>query len=272
MTFARVRRDEAWVDAVPIAGSELAALDGNLTGAINGNDGSTHAPTAPIQVAGSGGMAAGLWVLSGGASVQLDELGSTPSRVVLADGDFPVLGPQHPGRARKLATQLAPGWSNGDFQDAGFAEFPGARGTFGPLAVHDQARVTDIVVTFQVVDFHAAVPDMPRFRLFSMDAGGRLTQLLANASVGGWLPYSPKPTDPTLWGPDGYTQDALKMHYFRGTAVDGAVIDAQRCSYWLEIIDESGPNAKSGYPAVAGGNFYMFATLSFVDILDLRPG
>ena len=251
---------------------EFARIDANLSAAINGDDGSTHAPSSPVALGGAGAMATGVWVLSGSASIIVDEGATVPSQVVFGDSDYPTLLPGHPGRLRKLSMPLVGNLSNGDFD--GSSRFPGARAVF-PLDVHHGARFVSVTVAFEVTNGHGPVPDLPRFRVFALDVRGVSTSLLVGAPPSGFLPYSPRPPDPTpggksTWGPDGYLQDGVFIHYFVGTIVPNIVVDVERFTYWIDIIDESGPYANSGYPGLSG-NAYFSAVTAFEDIADLRP-
>jgi len=239
-----------------ILNTELEQIDGQLTGAINGDDGSTHSPAFPLEIQGAGMPITGLTTIARGGTLQCH---SNPT-IRCEANDFPEFGvgnqfathqylqPCSDFRGVPYNSQWRVRREDGGLQaiSASFdlSDGNGQRPSFGymRLRCHDGATLTSVVVTFRVVAPHAQLPTtMPALAVVRFDAAGNyqgsLTSLAASGNALGIVSV-PSPASAAAWA-SGATQTIEIVCDQNNT------IDISQYSYKLQILEEQG---LTGYP------------------------
>ncbi|HEY1692251.1 MAG TPA: hypothetical protein VGG39_08815 [Polyangiaceae bacterium] len=237
-----------------ILASELAALDANQQAALNGVDGSTHAPTAAIVIGGAGLHVTGPLKIARGGTFTVTAAGG----IVLAAGNVPQYGPRHQGRTATDVHALVGGRParNGTWRvrhaDCGvqavaptmdFSDGAGpqvARWAV-PLRVRDAATITSLTVALRVGAPHATLPTkMPGVRLLRFPSSGipqPMTSIASGADPSGFV-YVPQPASAASWT----GQQTLAVPVDQNN-----VVDIGNYTYALEIIEEQW-SQWPGYP------------------------
>ena len=239
-----------------IMNTELAQLDAQLAGSINGDDGSAHAPPVQVEIDGNGMSVTGPTVVQQGATLVAD---SNPT-IYLQQNDFPkfVNGNKfgtHPFMQPCFDAIAYPRTTwHVRREDAGLQAFSasfdlsdglGQRGSqsFVRLRPHDGATLTSVTISFRVGYPHTKLPTaMPQVGVLKFAADGTLvgslTSQAAGANVFGLMSVA-KPVSSDAWYANGATQ-TLTIPCDQNN-----VIDVSRFFYRLQIVEES---ALTGYP------------------------
>ena len=276
MPNARIRPiADAWANILP---SDLATLETNLAAGINGVDGSTHAPVAPIVLAGVDGLKlSGPAVIARGGRMTTtsDPSAATSPTITCSDNDWPVIDISNSYSARKLVVPLTNARGEVPFTwtvrretaalqayspmfQFGTTDAMRASRAYVPMRAHDGATLTSLSVSFRVGAPHTALPTlMPSVRVLQIDTNGNpavMTSLAAGADVNGYV-YMPKPSSAAAWTNNLLTQ-TLVVPCDQNNA-----IDVGRYGYVVELVDEQG---LTGYPWAlnyVGGNQVLTSSL-----------
>ena len=201
----------------------FAALDQAQFVSINGDIGSSHAPTVAITVGGAGFVFFGTTLdtaggfettIAVGNSVTHEdndyiEYGTSPtfSTVTpLLNGidcsysqSFPTGGATS-GRVPVMAYSLGNRCLTSNIS----GDLYGAARFICPLDVYNGATLVSVTVYF-VVGTHSALPAVfPTYRVFKVDAAGNVTPLQTSNTTSGWagngfVTYNPTPANFTAW-------------------------------------------------------------------------
>lgn len=243
------------------------ALDTAQAKLLNGDDGGTYAPSGLVTVGGAGIWFSADCTLTSGATA-VNALGSG-ARFVHADNDFNGLAVGHTYGARFLHVSggrfidVSGGTARFAYDNGGDraqAQTPGCHGLW-ELRVHNGATFYEVVVTFKVGSDHSSnwpVGSLPRMRVFAVDGDGTMTILktTGGAAAGGWMQIA-TPASAAAWYASGNAQT------FTYLLDAGTIVDTSRCTYFAEVIDESGTNA------MANNAYHTFASY-FQAIADMR--
>lgn len=274
----RIYPDTVYVNGSPIPSVYFQGLDTAQFKSLNGDQGGTWNPAAPIQIGGAGlWLAPSLpWQLNAGSQV-LCTAGTAP--LVHGTNDWIVLLNGHAASTQFLITSCSEGVdASAGNTTAGVPRFnfsasaphgvvvayqPGGR-LVVPLRVHDGATFASCAFYFAVGQAHAGVPlNLPMFRVFKVDTLGNVTYLSSSTTQAGWsgngfVQFNPTPATGALWYNTGNVQN------FTYTLDANVVVDLSKYTYYAEIADEQGTNALSG-------NFYLDVQAFFSPVPDLRP-
>lgn len=249
--------DGQWYNAVVPSLADFTALDESLFQSVNGDGGGTWTPTADINVGGAGMWFAGPSTIGSSAALTT----GSGQYITFGDSDYVELVNSHTGATRTLCTMcmlaVAPvGWGlNSSFASQLESQAIGAHAVI-PLRVHQNATLTQAVLTLVVSTTHANVPaTLPGMRVCQRDQDGNVTPLTVGDANG--FAYFPTPVSGSAWYAAGAAQTLT-------VAVTPTVIDRYAYSYFAEIVDEA------GYGALTG-NLYNDIDLTFTTILDTRP-
>ena len=256
--FSRIRA--TWT-AGGVLPSEWATFDQECAQAINGDDGGCWAPTTPITFTGNaGGLVCAVPTVVWGTSGTLTSTGT--SRFVCSVGDYPLLGPTHAGRSRKLAVSIlnargvpwqqvqpainADGTSHGEVQTVSYAtqQYNATTSTptviAAPLEVHNGGTIASVSFSFAVSSPHASAPNtMPKARVMRVDASGNgvpLTSVAAGGDANGWV-SAPTPASGTAY----YNNGAFQT--FTVACDQNNVADTTAHTYHAEITEEQSGSA-----------------------------
>lgn len=288
---ARIRSvGDGWLTILP---TELEALEQGLASGINGDDGSTHAPSAPITFQGVFGlMVTGPTLVTMGAGLYGPNDGSSGT-IAFDNSDWGSLDPSNVLATRVPFEPMERGrglpsytWTtrreNGSLQayapmvDIGDGAGMRQARAYVPFAPHDGSTVTSLTVFFHVGAVHTAVPPvMPSVRVVRQDSAGNcvpLTSVAAGGDVAGYV-FVATPSSATAWTNNFQTQSlTLKCD-------QNNVIDRSQYDYFLELVEEGG---LTGYPwqlvfvppvaLVATTANVSLYNLPFVDGVDLSDG
>lgn len=246
--FTRELPDSGWYTCrIPGIAAALRNMDEKTTLAANGAAGSTHAPAAKIFVDGAGMVCAGLWLMAGDFVRE-----SSPAALRHGAGhanDYVRLLVGHPGASRSLATSMQPivseiylgEYTTSDNNLSVNARYPGVRAMF-PIVPHDRSTITSLRLRFKVTSAHANLPALPRFRLVRVDEAGNVEPL-----------HTPRSG---AYRDDGFldlpTNATTASNYVAGNAFQWSnlyetdrlnVVDLSRYAYFVDFIEESGPQA-----------------------------
>jgi hypothetical protein len=239
--------------------SEIAQLDAQLSGSINGDDGSTHAPVTSIEIGGQGVTVTGPTTIQQGATLQC--LNTTPAATInLEAGDYPqfvnnnpfathsylqlcndgVAWPRYTWHTRREDSGQQALSSTFDLSD-GFGQRQSP--WYVRLRPHDGATLTSVTVTFRIGYPHAQLPTaMPQVGIAKYDAAGNflgsLTSAAAGANAAGLVPVA-KPSSAAAWYKNGAVQSITI------TCDQNNVIDVSQYFYKLVLVEEAG---LTGYP------------------------
>ena len=241
----------AWYNGYTPTPADFAALDQALEQLVNGDGGGIWYPSAPVVVGG-----AGLWLTSSSYLTQgALVVATTGVPISFGDSDY-FLFQNHVSNTRTLLQSflnISPqtGWIEGASTQLG------ARGLL-PLRVPNGATLSTVVLTFQVGASHSGIPaNMAKFRVCAVSPSGVVTPMATTGvDVNGFLPLA-TPASGSAWYAGGGFQTATY------TCTTSNVIDLAH-TYFLEVVDESGTNAKVG-------NVYVQAALNLTGIADNRP-
>lgn len=239
---------DPWLVVAPI---DFARFDTNLANAINGVDGSTHGPFAPIVIGGAGLSITGPLVVARGGLFQVTSAGG----ILLADNDWPQYSASHAGRTPARVYGLTEGvpWAPGtwrvrmdgclqsiassvDYSDGSGPQPLRWRAQF---RAWDQATIASVTVTLRVGWPHTSLPStMPGVRVIRVDESGNVTPMTSVAAGGdgaGYV-YASTPSNASLWtGQQSITVPCDQAN----------VVDVTSYTYYLDLVEEQG---LSGYP------------------------
>jgi len=246
-----------WTPLFSITPAIWGAIDQNTYVSINGDNGGTWAPAAPIVIGGAGMWFAGVVQWAAGSTVTTN---GTTSRVTFGDSDYFTFPINHPGQSRTVATACAGsrgtfGWTVNTF---GFAQsvVAGCSG-FVELNVVDRATLTSAFLSYVIQATH--VGGMPasvlRARIVRVDMLGNVTPITSGDANGFCTPTA---TLPVNYYNGGATQ------YLPLPMANTMVIDKSRFRYVCQIIDESGTNSLTM-------NQYQDVQCFFGNVPDTRP-
>ncbi len=250
-----------WTDGSTVTPDEIEALVAGLAGAVNGDDGSTHAPPVQLVIDGAGMTLQGPLVIArGGVLETTSDIAAFGSATITnSDGDWPQIAPgsivNNETRMIPCATgrgELAFTWNvrreNGGLQ--AFSPMFDASDGLGMrpsrawmrLRAHDNATISSVAVYFHVGWPHTDLPSiMPSVRVLRVDAfgnGSALTSVAAGADASGYV-FVPRPTTPAAWFNLGLQKQLVVP------CDQNNVIDAANYDYVIEFVEEQG---LKGYP------------------------
>lgn len=260
-TIARIWTDAELVTGLIPQGADFLALDNDTTAAINGDEGGTWAPSAPIIIGGDAGFifASVSTIGSGGpisnSSTQPIQFGKLTEDDVFAfgiNGGNPL--------TRTLTQTLSIALAQYDDQIAspsGNAAVwqSGARFLF-PAPAYHEATIVSMSINVGVCT-HASLPTaMPRFRLIAIDQFGNQLLLRAPDTTTDANGYTviPTPASGSAWHNGGTPQT------FTFTCDQNNVVDLSQYAYFFDVIEEVSTVISS-----TGGSFnqWNYATLAF---------
>lgn len=266
--FVRTQPDGTWVSGYVVQPDDFKdatrGLDVKTFKAINGDDGGTWTPSAPIIIGGFGLRVTGPLLVSNSGVIQT--VSGSGARITLGDGDYPQLAIGHTGRSFTRA--------NGS--ECAFSTLPmivtgsgGATSTaLGQIftipitQLHDGSTVTTVTFNFKVGTTHPSVPAiLPRMRVVRMSANGDLAPMKSvgsGADINGYVTVT-TPVSGAAW----YNGGAAKTFVY--TCDQNNVIDKSQYVYFLVIVDEDGSGA-------IVGNTWLPTLFLCTNITDLRPG
>lgn len=245
-------RGGGWAGASTILGSELATLDANLAGAINGDDGGCWAPAAAITIGGSGMAITGpLVVARGGLLTAVNG-----DAIQFASGQYPRFAAGHAGRTRKIVSSFAEAHRSPTYlwrsrRDSGGIQSvapvytsykaPGVvqpTRLLLPLRPHQGATLSNITIGFRVPTLHPSLPPtMPQARMLRIDTSGNavaMTSQAAGADPTGFVGFT-KPPTAAAWYMGGAGQS------FAFACDQHNTVDRTLYTYALELLDEQWP-------------------------------
>jgi hypothetical protein len=269
--FVVTQAPGTWITGYVVPVADWQSLDAKVFAAINGDDGSTHAPTTAITISGAGGsglsVTAPVVVTGAGCPVGTPGTLTTTSTALLTlndAADFQDLLAGHAGQSRVIVTGLAatpaaapfafalpgatlasltyptiPLYRNRAYMAAQLLapSFLIASDTIAneilcPLRVHHGATLSSVTITFRVNRPHANVPTtMPKARVLRFDASGGVTILTTSSDGSGFI-SSPTPASGAAWYANGAMQTL--------TLPTTSAIDASQYVYFVDIFDEAG--------------------------------
>jgi hypothetical protein len=257
---SRVRgASDAWASVLP---SELAQLEANLAAGINAVDGSTHAPSSPIEIFGTGLNLTGPLLITKGGTLTTNPTSAaiTFPTLTCADNDYVEIDPSNVNASRTVSTSCNVGrgfptfaWvsrrENGGFQAyAPSYDLQDGLGqrvarAYVPLRAHTASTLSKVTVSFQVGWPHKGLPTtMPSVRVFRVDAFGNqtnLTSAAAGADANGYVYVQAPSAGVAAWNPNAGVQQ-LVVPCDQNNVVDTAAYD-----YAIELVEEQG---LTGYP------------------------
>lgn len=222
----------------------LIDIDQKTFVSLNGDEGGTWSPTAPIIIAGTGVVIAGLWVMSG-AGVSVTTGVSKPITFNKGTaGDYFGIDPSHAGYTPSTISNFfdyyapvaqAVGWFGGLLPNQ-----PGAR-FFTPLNVYSGAsKIDNVVITWRVRESHAALPQyLPRARVVAVTDEGVVIPLRtkdATTDADGFQ-FLPTPASPSAY----YNAHLPQTWTYTCNVV--LPVDSAKYVYYIEFIEESGTNS-----------------------------
>lgn len=240
-----------------ILAAELAALDASLQTRWDGINGSTHAPSSPIVIAGDGLAVTGLTTIARGGTLT----GTVTNDIAFNDNDFPEYRSPHVGETRAFMQPTALGRGQDQFtwrcrfSDCGMqsvsaqydlSDGQGMRPSrfWVPIRAHDKATLSQVTVNFRVGFAHTTLPSaMPTVRVIRVDAGGHavpLTSQAAGGDVNGYVAVA-KPGNASLWSPAAGAQELVVP------CDQNNAIDLTQFAYYVEIVEEQWASG-TGYP------------------------
>jgi hypothetical protein len=243
-----------WTGGSTVLNTELATFDNNLARSVNGVDGSCHAPTAQIILAGPFTLTGPLRITRGGTLTS-----GAPNTFRFSDGDYPLLSATHTGRTHKRRYPCAAArgiprylWKvrREDFGLQAYAPMyddssgvgPRPALAYVPLRVHDNSTLSSVLVNYRVGFAHPSLPPtMPLLRVLRMDSNGNLASLTSQAAGADAQGYFtiPRPLSAAAWYNGGLPQ-TVTVPCDQNNAVTTNSFD-----YFLEITEEQG---LTGYP------------------------
>lgn len=244
--FTRELTDAEWYTARSAGiATVLRNIDEKTTKAGNGTAGSTHTPGAAIVIGGAGMQCVATWNFNGAWTT------SAGKHITLGGGasdDYLRLGVAHPGISRSIVVPVQPispsayFWAYSpttDFFMCAF-RFPGTR-VLIPLTPHDRSTLASGRIYFKVTFTHVRLPVLPKFRIIRVDKSGNVEPL--------HVPRSGSYMD------DGFLEVAAPANlaaYENGAALQWSqtyttdqnnVVDLSTYAYFIEFVEESGPDA-----------------------------
>lgn len=246
----RTQPDVVWVDGYTIPRADWESLEGKAFRSINGVRGGCWAPTSPISLTGLGTtlLVTGPTEIKGNGVLELN--GS--ANVRLQGGHFPRLDEGHVGRSRTFVQSTVPCMAVGAYPWAvatnrkyacaqplalTLADSGGVESTpefLVPLRVHDGSTLERVVFHFRVPAGRTRAPaEMPRFRVFRVNAMGETSELKATANEDGFA--SPvNPGSASAWYAGGEAQQ------FVYDCDQNNEIDITTYCYFAHIVEEAG--------------------------------
>jgi hypothetical protein len=295
----RINPDDFYVDGVVLPQGYWRTLDTVQSQGLNGDVGSTHAPSGVIYVAGAGMWICGPSTYGGVGNFGIVTPHGSGARITHGDNDWIQFqtGAANAnrnittslGRARDasfyppLAAGAAPTMARFRYMatfdgiinaDAGASDPAGAvvandyppyvQGgrIICPIRVHDQATLLQVNIGINIIT-HAALPaNQPMFRVVSVDASGNMTPLQSNPATPGWQGNGWV----QLQAGNVTAYNAWNLVVY--SCDPGVICDLAGHNYFVQITDEADVPGWNALP----GNVYLYATAIMTNIPDLRPG
>jgi hypothetical protein len=249
-----------------ISPSEFETVESRVASAVNGDDGSAHAPTSAITI--TGGALVPLLVLgpvvasraAGKVFANCTATTGGDPTIQLQDGDWVELEEGNPFTTHIVANETADGrgvpsyhWvtrTDGGLQAYGPAyDLDDGNGSqvaraYVPIRAHDASTLTQVTIYFRVGAAHPTVPStMPQIRVLRQDQSGNcvaLTSTNAGGDANGYVSL-PTATSGAGWYASGASQS------FTLQCDQNNAIDVSQYAYFVELVEEQG---LSGYPWV----------------------
>lgn len=261
--FTRVFPDAVLKKGLVLTGANMIALDNQTVAMVNGDIGGTWAPSSVIDVTGNL-VAASPWSFAGAGA----HAGSISNSIVAFGKGTPddcfQLAPGHTYATRTTPLVFDTGYvtdpSQLNLTNGGILQpiVPGLQMII-PMPSYAAATLTTVVFSFKVGAAHTGVPqELPRFRIFSVDATGNILPLRSGSGVDidGYVAF-PTPASGSAWFAGGATQT---LTY---TCNQNNVMDPSKYTYFIGIIEEDGANA---LPVPNLGTEYLFALITVANI------
>lgn len=252
-----VRPSGVWLGSFAPTARDFRSFDQTSVESLNGVDGGTFAPLAPIVIGGAGiEMSADGCKLEGVTTAR-------GGRLQLGDDDFPTFAST---RTRTVVVPLAavrePGGTPAvafgetwfglmpDDSTARYVELPGRM-------LHHGATLSSAVLHMRVGKSHSAVPaSLPGFSIQRMDLARASFETLLSTGTG--VQYLATPANADAYYAGGGAQ-AITM-----TPDQYNVIDSSAYVYLLAFADEAGAGAFA-----PSGNIFHSLELTFTGIADM---
>lgn len=245
--FTRELTDEEWYTARAAAMSTvLRNIDAKTVKAANGTAGSNHAPAAAVIIGGAGMTCAGEWRFAGAATTSASKhvtLGG------LATDDYIRLAAGHPGESRTMDQGVLPVVPSGYlylFTPSAnnfslVTRYPGVRNLI-PLQPHNRSTLATLRLRFHMrCVTHARLPVLPKFRVIRVDKSGNVEALHTARSGSyrdeGFLDLV-NPANVAA-----YEAAAAIQWSDTYTTDQNNVVDTSLYAYFVDFIEESGPDA-----------------------------
>lgn len=264
----RLDVDPFYVDGVDLPAAWWNSLDAAQAASINGDAGGTWNPASAITVGGAGVWLCGPSNYNFGSAAAPALSFSSSNPLVHGDSDYiqfgtPIsrtivtscdLGVDASGG---LALMVLDAATDGVVNLATTASSYRAGGRLlVPLSVHNGATLASAVFAFIIASGHGGLPSsLAQVRLFAVDILGNVTPLYTGGPPGIGAGFIP------LTAANVGAYEALTS--FTYTCDSGVIVDTSKYSYFAEIVDESGTNARPG-------NKWESITCSLTSIADLR--
>lgn len=241
---------DPWANILP---SEIASLETAIARCLNGVDGGAYAPTAQLQIGGSGALVYGLTRVTRSGSLST---GNTTGTIQLQDNDVPVIDPVgNPAHANRTIVypaiagrgQYPYTWiarrETGGYQawspmfDLSDGLGPRVATSVHKLRGNDGGKLTSVTVYFRVGAPHSTLPPtMPAARVYTVDTNGNTllcTSQKAGADAFGFV-YVPTPASPLVWFNGGFAQA------FTIPIDQNNLCNVASKEFVLQLVDEQG--------------------------------
>lgn len=254
---------------VPTNAASLRDIDQKTFKAPNGDEGSSHTPSAACIIGGAGMGVGGPWTAGRGCIIRPS---GGANRYVFDRNDANdafQLAAAHPSATKTLLRTIddvhTPRGNEVLLDPGTFVTVAGAPGVrfLDRLDVHGDGTIASVLLTFYVASSHGAIPQyITRLRIIRVDADGNVEALRASDDI----------TDPDGFqfcddGSGTWTSGAVKTYSY--ACNQHQLVDLAAYTYWAEIIEESGTNAWS---TAGSGNQYMstLVTMTGIHLLHER--
>lgn len=258
-----VKAKPTWVRGYVTTGTDFQTIDQNTYLAINGDEGGTWSPSAPIVIGGAGFVFAGPSRLEGSADI----VATAAHNITFGQGsasDYFGLESNHLENVRELNNVFIEAFSYDPANDFVILTDEGgvrakALGVHFvvPLKVYNGSTIDHAEFVFAVGEIHSGVPQhLSRFRIYAVDAFGVILPLKsAGVNVTDGFEEVTLPSSGAEWTKFG----APHRHVY--TCDVSHTVDVSKYSYFAEIIEEAGTNAWA-----TTGNVYFSANLTCKNI------
>ena len=241
-----------WTAGSTILPSEFTALERQIAQSWNGVDGGCWAPTSPIILNGSAGIAitgpltitrGGLLTIYNAGTIQIangDNIRYSPARSLTRQFACLTARPKHriAWHARREDSGLQAWAPSYDLSDGTGQQVARAYLSF---AAHDGSTVTQAVVSFRVGYTHGSLPGtMPSARILRVDAAGNavpMTSTAAGGDASGYV-YAAKPSSLASYAAG--SAQTITLTCDQNNTVNRALYE-----YVVELVEEQG---LTGYP------------------------